>query len=88
MSFQSEDSRRSHALNEFFSNSDKVHRATSDDAYTQAWFDYSRLTVFPQSVRKMGKDVQIFNVSTYQFSILFNNLGSLDRKSEFRKLEN
>ena len=38
------------ALHGFFSNSDKMHRATSDDAFTQAWFDYSR-SVFPQSVK-------------------------------------
>ena len=29
------------ALNEFCSNSDKMHRATSDDVYTQAGFDFS-----------------------------------------------
>ena len=29
------------ALHEFFTNSDKMDRASSDDAYTQAWFDYS-----------------------------------------------
>ena len=40
------------ALNELFSNSDKMHRATSDDAWTQAWFDYSRSCIFTQSVRK------------------------------------
>ena len=40
------------ALNEFFSISDKMHRATSDDAHTQARFDFSRLSVFPQSVSK------------------------------------
>ena len=39
------------ALNEFNSNSDKMHRATCDDDNTQAWFDCSR-SVFPQSVRK------------------------------------
>ena len=38
------------ALHEFYSNSVKMHRATFDDAFTQAWFDYSR-SVFPQSVR-------------------------------------
>ena len=27
------------ALHEFFSNSDKMHRASSDDAFTRAWFD-------------------------------------------------
>ena len=29
-----------------------------------------------------------FNVPTYQCSILFNNMGSLNRKSEFRRPEN
>ena len=44
--------REDQALQEFHSNSDRMHRATSDDAFTQAWwFDYSR-TVCPQSVRK------------------------------------
>ena len=76
------------ALNEFFPNSDKMHRATFDDVYTQAWFDDSRLPVFPQSIRKRGKDVELFNVSTYQRSIFFDNLGSFNRKSEFRKPEN
>ena len=76
------------ALNEFFPNSDKMHRAKSDDAYTQAWFDYVWLSVFPQSVRKIGKHVELFNVSTYQRSIFFNNIGSFIRKSEFRKPEN
>ena len=43
---------KNQSLQEFHSNSDKMHRATSDDAFTtQAWFDYSR-SVFPQSVRK------------------------------------
>ena len=76
------------ALNEFFPNSVKMHRATFDDVYTQAWFDDSRLPVFPQSTRKRGKDVELFNVSTYQRSIFFNNFGSFNRKSEFRKPEN
>ena len=65
-----------------------MHRATFDDVYTQAWFDDSRLPVFPQSTRKRGKDVELFNVSTYQRSIFFNNFGSFNRKSEFRKPEN
>ena len=39
-----------------------MRRATSDDAHTQAWFDYSRLSVFPQSVRKTGTNVDIYNV--------------------------
>ena len=37
------------AIHTFYSISDKMHRATSEDAYTQAWFDYSR-SVVPQSV--------------------------------------
>ena len=76
------------ALHAFFSNSDKMHRATPDDAYTKARFDYSRSSVFPQSVRKTGADVELFNVSTYQCSILFNKLGLFNRKSEFEKPEN
>ena len=54
--------RNDQALHFFYSNSDKMHRATSDDAYSQAWFDYSR-SVFPQSVRK---PVQTLNSSTCQ----------------------
>ena len=60
--------------------SGKMHRAT----YTKAWFDYCR-SGFPQSVRKTGPDVNLKNVSTYQCSILFDNMGSFNRKSEFRK---
>ena len=56
-------------------NSGKMHRATHEDAYARAWFDYCR-SVFPQSVRKAGSDVDLYNVSTYQCSILFNNMGS------------
>ena len=37
---------------------------------------YSRSCIFTQSVRNIGKDVELFNVSTYQYSIFFNNLGS------------
>ena len=43
--------REDQVLHEFDSNSDKMHRATSDDAYTQAWLDCSR-SVFPQSLKK------------------------------------
>ena len=75
------------ALHEFYSNSDKMHRATSDVAFTQAWFDYSQ-SVFPQSVRKTGTNVELNNVPTYQCSILFNNMGSFNRKSEFQRPEN
>ena len=52
----------------------KMHRATYEDANTSAWFGYCRI-VFPQSVRKAC-------------SILFNNMGSFNRMSEFRKAEN
>ena len=75
------------AVQEFQSNSDKMHRATSDDAFTQAWFNYCR-NVFSQSVRKTGTNGDIYSVSTNQCSILFNNVGSSNRKSEFRKAEN
>ena len=74
---QSENSRRPS------SNSDGMHRATHEDAYTRAWFDYCR-SVFPQSVRKAGPNVDLYNVSTYKCSIIFNNIGSFNRKSEFR----
>ena len=53
------------ALNEFFPNSDKMHRATSDNVYTQAWFDDSRLLVFPQSIEKEAKTL---SCSTYQLT--------------------
>ena len=42
----------------------------------------------PTICEKIGKDVELFKVSIYQCSILFNNLGSFNRKSEFRKPEN
>ena len=64
-----------------------MHRAIHEDACTTAWFDYCR-SVFPQSVRKAGPDVDLHNVSMYECSILFNNMGSFNRKSEFRKAEN
>ena len=47
------------ALNGFFSNSNKMHRATSDDAFSQTCFDLCR-SVFPQSVRKTGTNVELF----------------------------
>ena len=62
------------ALHEFYSNSDKMHRASSDDAFTQTWFDKSQ-SVFPQSVRKTMTNVVLFNVPTYQCSILFSRHG-------------
>ena len=42
----------------------------------------------PTICEKTGKDVVIFFVSTYQCSILFNNLSSFSRKSEFLRPEN
>ena len=44
--------------------------------------------VFSQSARKTGTNVDISSVSTFQCSILFNNVGSFNWKSEFRKAEN
>ena len=59
-----------------------MHRATSDDDFTQAWFDYGR-SVFPQSVRKTGTNVELFNVPTYEWHS-FQQCGcSYNRKSEF-----
>ena len=48
--------REDRAVQEFRQNSEKMHRATSEDACTKAWFDCCR-SVFPQSVRKAGPDV-------------------------------
>ena len=42
----------------------------------------------PTICEKTGKDIKLFFVSTQQCSILFNNLGSFNRKSEFWKPEN
>ena len=39
-------------------------------------------------MKKRGKDVELFNVSTYQRSIMFNNFGSFNRENEFGKPEN
>ena len=36
--------REDQALLEFHSNWDRIHRSTSEDAYSQAWFEYSRIT--------------------------------------------
>ena len=80
-------SRDDRALHTCFSYSDNMHRATSDDAYTQAWFGYSR-SVFPQSV---GKQVQMLSFFTCQrTSVAFSStkMDSFNRKSEFRKPEN
>ena len=37
---------------------------------------------------KTGTNVALFNVPTFQCSILFNNMGSFNQKSEFQKPEN
>ena len=68
-------------------NSGKMHGATFKNAYAKAWCDYCR-NVFSQSVRKASPDVNLYNVSMYQGSILFNNMGFVNKKSEFRKAEN
>ena len=39
-------------------------------------------------MRKTGTNVDLHNVSPYQCSILFNNMGSFNWKNEFRKVEN
>ena len=79
--------REDRAVQDLPRNSDKMLRATHENAHSRAWFDYCR-GVFPQSVRKAGSDVDLYNVSTHQCSILLNNMGSFNRKSEFRKTEN
>ena len=65
----------------------EMHRATYEDAHTRARFECSR-SVFPQSVRKAGPNVDLENVSTNQCSTLFNIMASFNRKSKFRKAEN
>ena len=79
--------REDRAVHDFQCNSEEMHRATHEDAFTRAWLDYCR-SVFPQSVRKAGPNVDLLNVSTYQRSIIFNNMGSFNRKNEFWKAEN
>ena len=77
--------REDQALQEFHSTSDKIPGATSDDYFPQAWFDYGR-SVFTQSVKKTGTNVELFNVPTYQCRILFNNMvpstGRMTREPE------
>ena len=43
--------REDRAVQDFRQNSEKMHHATSEDAFTKAWFDCCR-SVFPQSVRR------------------------------------
>ena len=54
--------REDRAIQEFRQNSEQMHRATTEDAYTKAWFDNCR-SVFPQSVRKASPDVNLYNVN-------------------------
>ena len=49
------------ALMEFCSNTDKIHQATSEDPYAQAWVNYSQ-SIFPQSVKKTGGNVEQFHI--------------------------
>ena len=74
------------ALNEFCWNSDKIHPAASDDVHTQAWFDFSRSSIFPQSVRKW---VKTSSFSTYQLTnaassstICFSSIGRANSGSQ------
>ena len=66
--------RQDRAVQEIQLNPAKMHRATSEDAYTKAWFDCCR-NVFLQSVKKTVTNVDLYNVSTYQCSILFQQHG-------------
>ena len=54
--------------------------------FTQARFDCSR-SVFPQFVRKIGTNIKLFNVPTFQCSILFNNMGSFNWKSQCHRFD-
>ena len=56
--------REDRAVQDFERNSDQMHRATDEDDYARAWFDCCR-SVFPQSAKKAGSDVDLYNVSTY-----------------------
>ena len=73
--------REDRAVQDFRQNSEKMHRATSKDAYTKAWFDYCR-RIFPKSVRKAGPDVDFYNVSTYQCKHPLQLHGSFNKKSD------
>ena len=76
--------REDRALQEFFSNADKMHRAALDDQYLQEWFDFFRPS-FLQSVWKTGTNVDIYNVPMYKCCILFNRMGDFHWNREFRK---
>ena len=68
-------------------NTEDMHGATFEDAPAQAWFDYFK-SAFPQSVKKTGRELDQYSVSNCQCNILFNNMGSFNRTSEFRREEN
>ena len=74
--------REDRAVQDFPCNLEMMHCPTCADACTRAWFDYCR-SVFPQSMRKAGPNVDLYNVSTHQCSILFNNMGSLTGRVNF-----
>ena len=78
--------REDQAFQEFHSNSDRMHSATFDDDFTQAWFDH-RPICLPATCEKKKYKRDIYNVPTYS-SILFDNIGSFNQKSEFRRSEN
>ena len=77
--------REDRALQEW--KTEEMHGASYDNEEARAWFDYCRRT-FPQSIRKVGPDAHLHSTSSYQCSILFNNMGSFNRRSEFRRSEN
>ena len=72
--------REDRAVQDFRQNSEKMHRATSKRTPTQKHGLTIAEVSSRQSVRKAGPDVDFYNVSTYQCSILFNNMGSLQQK--------
>ena len=51
-------------------------------------FQWNSEKMHRATCEEAGPDVGCYNVSTCQCSILFNNMGSFNRKSEFRKAEN
>ena len=77
--------RDDHELNEFCSNPDKMHCATSDDVHTKSMVWVQSIIYIPTICGKIGKDIELLNGSIYQCSILFSNLRSFNRKSEFWK---
>ena len=74
--------REDRAVQDFQQNSDKMLPPKTP---TQ---DHGLIIVEASSTIREETNADLYNVSTYQCSILFNNMGSLNRKSEFRKVEN